>query len=199
MTLPRQLLVAALAVLVGGCAADRPKTSSDLNHQRQILNGGYSMLQRDMSHAGLAGLILVVKTETESVEQTVKAISEFGKRVTHELDRLAKEHPDMRVDLEPLPEMEIRKRFAIGEDRAIDFLPIVGVSQQEFERTMLISLSNALNHERHLCQVMAEEEPEPALKKFLLDTGTEFDALYDRTMALLKRDYFKDSGGKPKN
>lgn len=31
---------------------------------------------------------------------------------------------------------------------------------------MLTSFSNAMNHDRFLCQVMAEEEPDAGLKKF---------------------------------
>jgi len=42
-----------------------------------------------------------------------------------------------------------------------------------------------------MCKVMADEEPDAGLKKFLLDTQKGYDVYYDRVDALLKKDYFK--------
>ena len=173
-----------------GVAAEEASKPSAAEQSRRMLNEGYSLLRRDMSRAQHADLILLVKSETDAVNTLVKAISNYSEQVTNRLDSLAAQYPAMRVDLEPLPEMEVRKRFSIGKDRAKDFLPFVGVSQHEFERTMLISLSNALNHERHLCRVMAKEEPQPELKKFLVETEKGFEKLFVQTMELLERDYF---------
>jgi hypothetical protein len=64
---------------------------------------------------------------------------------------------------------------------------------------VLIGYANGLNHERHLCQVMAEAEPDAGLKKFLLEAGKRYDGLYDRVTALLEKDYYKDPDGKTKN
>jgi hypothetical protein len=61
---------------------------------------------------------------------------------------------------------------------------------------VLIAYSNGFNHERHLCQVMAEGEPDASLKKFLLGTEKHYDGLYDRVMGLLEKEYFKDPKGK---
>lgn len=184
------LLVVAL--LSGpAIAAGKAGDAASAGDQRRMLNEGYSMLHRDMSHAKHADKILLVKFETESVGEIVTAISHYSKRLHHDLEHLATQYPALDVHLEPLPEIEIRKRFSIGMDRAIENLPLVGASQQEFERTMLISLSNALNHWRHLCKVMAKEEPQPELREFLLKNEKELDGLYDQTMNLLRRDYFK--------
>ena len=95
--------------------------------------------------------------------------------------------------------MEKRKRWAIGEDRARYFAPLVGHAGREYERTVLIGLVNGINHERHLCQVMAAVEPDAGLNKFLLDTGKQYDALHDRIVALLEAEYFKDPDGKTTN
>jgi hypothetical protein len=71
------------------------------------------------------------------------------------------------------------------------FAPLAGRSGAEFERTVLMSMSGALNHESHLCQVMAAEEPDPGLKKFLLASERRYDALYEMVVALLEREYFR--------
>ena len=95
--------------------------------------------------------------------------------------------------------MERRKRWAIGEERALYFAPGIGRSGREYERTMLIGFANGINHERHMCQVMAEEEPDAGLKRFLLATEKRYDALYNRTTALLDKEYFKDPYGESEN
>jgi len=44
-----------------------------------------------------------------------------------------------------------------------------------------------------LCKVMAEAEEDAGLKKFLVDTGEKYDALYEAAMTLLEEEHF--SGG----
>jgi len=88
--------------------------------------------------------------------------------------------------------MEKRKRAEIGKDRAREFAPVVGKGGREYERTMLLSYANGLNHERHLCEVMAEAEPDAGLKKFLLETEKRYDGLYKLVTELLEKEYFKN-------
>lgn len=178
--------------LVAGCALTQkaPAEKTHLNRQRQMLSEGYSLLYNDASHLDLSELILYVKKESEATHDVVTAISDFGRDVRKDLERIAKDYPGVRVDLDPLPEMEKRKRAAIAKDRAKYFAPIVGHGGREYERTVLISFANGLNHERHLCAVMAEAEPDAGLKKFLLDTEKRYDGLYDRVSALLEKEYF---------
>jgi hypothetical protein len=175
--------------------ADREK-APDLSKQRLMLSEGYSLLYRDAANLDLSELILYVKVESEKVNEIVTTLAEFGGELKHDLERIAKDYPGVRIDLDPLPEMEKRKRTALGKDRARYFAPVIGHGGREYERTVLIAFSNAINHERHLCQVMAEEEPDAGLKKFLIDTEKRYDGLYDRTVALLDKEYFKNPNGK---
>jgi hypothetical protein len=201
-TLRRLVFTFLLAGLASGCAnlqkASDPK-APDLSKQRLMLSEGYSMLYRDASKFDLAELILYVKAEPEAVEKIVTAVAEVGGRLKKDLERIAKDHPGVKIDLDPLPEMEKRKRAAIAKDRARYFAPVIGHGGREYERTVLIGYTNGLNHERHLCRVMADAEPDAALKKFLLDTGKRYDDLFDRVTALLEKDYFKDPNGKTRN
>jgi hypothetical protein len=196
------LTMAILLASVAGCAAfghcdcdrgDKLKVEqkSGLSHQRVILNEGYSELYRDVSHIDYAEYILDVKLESDSVDQVVSGVSGYAAHVKNDLERLAKDYPALKIDMDPLPEMEKRKRFAIGEDRVKEFAPFVGKGGVEFERTVLIALLGGINHERHMCKVLAKEEPDPGLKKFLLDTEQHFDAWYERIDQLLNRDYFR--------
>jgi hypothetical protein len=199
------LLPTAIALLLtsslAGCAhldspgADHAKTA-DLDKQRRMLSEGYSMLYEDAGKLDAAELILYVKAESPAVHEVVTAISDAGDRLKKDLERIARDYPGVRIDLDPLPEMEKRKRAAISKDRARYFAPVIGHGGREYERTVLIGFANGLNHESHLCQVMADAEPDAGLKKFLVDAGKRYDQLYDRVTALLEKEYFKDPDGK---
>jgi hypothetical protein len=139
-----------------------------------------------------------VKSESDAVEKVVKEIADTAGQMKKDLERIAKDYPGVRIDLDPLPEMEKRKRTAIAKDRAKYFAPVVGHGGREYERTVLMGFSNGLNHERHLCQVLAEAEPDASLKKFLLDAEKRYDNAYDRVNELLEKEYFKDPNGKSK-
>ena len=211
-SLPRMAFTFLLAALAAGCAnqekvsqqpsvktaANRAK-APELNKQRLVLSEGYSMLYKDASNLDLSELILYVKVESEAVGKIVSAVAEVGGQLKKDLERIARDYPGVRIDLDPLPEMEKRKRAAITKDRARYFAPIIGHGGREYERTVLIGYANGINHERHLCQVMAEAEPDAGLKKFLLDAQKRYDGLYDRVTSLLEEDYFKDPDGKTKN
>jgi hypothetical protein len=208
----RTVFAFLLAGLAAGCAnqekvskpssitaeADRA-SAPELSQQRLVLSEGYSMLYKDASNLDLAELILYVKVESDALEKVVAAVAEVGGQLKKDLERIAKDYPGVRIDLDPLPEMERRKRAAISKDRARYFAPIIGHGGREYERTVLIAYANGINHERHLCRVMAEAEPDASLKKFLLDAEKRYDGLYARVTALLNKDYFKDPNGKTRD
>jgi hypothetical protein len=190
------LLALLLATLTTGCAhvaEPRDKTATKaprLSPERQVLSEGYSILYQDAGKFDAAGLVLFVKAESDAMKKLVTSVSEMGDRVLKDLERIAKAYPGVRIDLDPLPEMEKRKRVAVGMTRAKEFAPVVGKGGREYERTVLLSVANGLNHERHLCKAMAEAEPDAGLKKFLLEAETKYDALYEDAMKLLEKEYF---------
>lgn len=189
------LIVGGLTAGCGHLQSD-PSKGAAPNKQRLMLNEGYSLLYHDAGNLDLSELLLYVKKESEPVEKVVSAAAETGGQLKKDLEHIAKTYPAVRIDLDPLPEMEKRKRAAISKDRARYFAPVVGHGGREYERTVLIAFANGFNHERHLCQVMADAEPEASLKKFLLDAEKRYDALYERVNTLLEKEYFKDPDGK---
>jgi hypothetical protein len=190
------VLTILLASLSAGCAhvaEPRGKTATKapkLSKERQVLSEGYSILYQDARKFDAADLVLLVKAESDAMKKLVTSVSEMGEELTKDLERIAKDYPGVRIDLDPLPEMEKRKRKAVGLTRAKEFAPVVGKGGREYERTVLLSVANGLNHERHLCRVMAEAESDAGLKKFLAETGKKYDALYEAAMKLLEKEYF---------
>lgn len=167
------------------------KKSLNTDEQRRILNEGYSLLHTDATKLNLSELILYGKLESDQLENVITDVAEFADKLEKDLERIAKDYPAVQIDLDPLPVMEKRKRWDIGKDRVIHFAPGVGHGGREYERTVLISLLNGINHERHMCKVMAEEEPVDSLKKFLTDTEKGYDVFYDRIEKLLNEEYFR--------
>jgi hypothetical protein len=185
-----------LAALPACGPGDTDKVS-DAGAQRLILNQGYSMLYKDVSRVEFTKLILYIKVESQAVNNLVTAISDYSGALEQDLERIARDYPAVRIDLDPLPEMEKRKRSGVNLERALSFAPIVGRKGRDFERTILLSLSAVLSQESHLCKVLAAEEPDPGLKKFLLASQQRFDVLYGRVVALLDRDYFIGGASRP--
>ena len=190
------LLTLLLAGLTTGCAhvaEPRDKTATKapkLSKDRQVLSEGYSILYQDARKFDASDLVLLVKAESDAMKKVVNSVAEVGDQLTKDLERIAKDYPGVRIDLDPLPEMEKRKRKAVGMTRAKEFAPVVGKGGREYERTILLSFANGLNHDRHLCMVLAEAEPDASLKRFLLDTEKKYDSLYEAAMTLLKKEYF---------
>lgn len=182
-----------LLFTVAACG-QRESPASELSEQRKLLSDGYSLLHADASSMQRLEWVIYLKTESAEFEKMARSVSDYGKELQENLERIARDYPGVRIDLKPLPEIEMRKRFAVGKDRAIEFAPLIGRSGAEYERTMLISLSNGLNHESHMCQVLAAEEPDPGLNKFLLECERRYHDLYKAVMALLAREHFRSSG-----
>jgi hypothetical protein len=190
----RFMFTLMLTYLILGCAPATgaepdSKQAAELDEQRLMLNEGYSLLYLNAGYLDLAGFILYMKVESDEFEGLITAVAEFGGKLEAELERIAKNYPDVHIDLDPLPEMEKRKRRAVGKYYARYFAPGIGHSGHEYEHTVLIGIANKINHERHLCQVMAEEEPDAGLRKFLIDTSHHYDDLYNLVTILLDKEY----------
>jgi hypothetical protein len=189
------LLLLPLAAGLWACdqvGADRDAQAA-LSEQRAMLSEGYSLLYADATKIENFNLVLFFKIESQEFNDLLTVISRFGDELTQDLERIARDYPGVRIDLDPLPEMETRKRFALAKDRAIRFAPLSGRSRLEYERTLLIALAGALDHERHLCQVLAQAEPDATLKKILLAAEKRYDGFYEATMDLLNREHFKNN------
>src|ERR1041384_2320802 len=185
-----RFLILAMVLAATACATDCKKPGN-LSEQRRVLAEGYSMLHKDAFTLSAVRGLLYVKEESDAFDDYVTGVSKYGGELHDELERLAKDYPGVRVDLDPLPEMEKRKRLATGWDRFKEVAPVTGEKGRTWERTLLISLVNGLNQERHLCEEMAKEEPNAQLKKFMSDQQAALTRLWARGERLLEKRYYK--------
>src|SRR5690349_1691306 len=107
----RVLILSTLAVLTPACDGDGAHggKGTDVSQQRAMLSQGYSLLYADASKIDRVGLVLYVKRESQEFDDVVTEVSRFGDEFRHDLERVARDYPGVRIDLQPLPEMEARK------------------------------------------------------------------------------------------
>lgn len=189
-----------IAALLPGSAVsgeDAKQCEQTAAVQRQELNEGYSLLYSSLSTLQTTDKWLYTKVESDRVDQTVTGISDYAGKLHDDLERLGKAYPAIRLDLKPLPEMEQRKRELQSSDYLKSVAPVVGKTGPVFERTLLLTLSGALNQLRYKAQVMAEEESVPELRKTLKTAEQRFADLYEGVVKELNEDYFKDNTYSP--
>jgi hypothetical protein len=185
-----RILILLAALFVTACACDCRKPD-DLDGTRRVLAEGYSMLRKDSFTISSVRGLLYVKRETDEFDKYVTDVSAYGKNLHDDLQRLSREYPAVRIDLDPLPELEKRKRLATGWDKFKDVAPVTGKSGRAWERTLLISLVNGLNQERHLAEEMAKMEPNAQLQKWLREQEAAMTKFWELGEALLERRYYK--------
>ncbi|MEO5733140.1 MAG: hypothetical protein ABIN96_08795 [Rubrivivax sp.] len=194
-SLPPCLLVAMLAgcgTTSSGRAGGAPANSSQTGDaQLDKLNQGYSLLQQNAAGLKLADKILLIKFESDRTHQVVTAISDYAGRLEKQLDELPARYPSIRVDLQPLPEIEKRKQAAANRERVLSLAPVVGRTGPDFERTLLLTLSGALNQMRFLTQLMAEQERNTGRAALLNGSHDQLQQLYQQTLKLLSEQYYK--------
>lgn len=174
------------------CLSAQPDEAA---RQRLILNEGYSILRHDARTIAALRWLIFIKVESDPYEKLVTDAAEFGRELEDDLDRVAKDYPAVRIDLDPLPTMERRKRLATGVDKFFDIFPFTGRTGAAYERTVLISLSNGLNQERHLAHELAKEEPDAGLKRLMAETETKMNRLHEQAEDLLERRYYRAANG----
>ncbi|MDQ2778293.1 MAG: hypothetical protein M3Y32_01915, partial [Pseudomonadota bacterium] len=115
-------VMAASAAMLTGCGTlrpsgdDRPERISHTGDpQVDKLNQGYSLLHQNVAGLKLADKILLVKFESDSTEKVVTAISDYSAKLATQLEALPARYPSVRIDLQPLPEIEHRKQVAANK------------------------------------------------------------------------------------
>lgn len=175
------------------------KTSNTGDALLDKLNQGYSLLHANASGLRLADKILLVKFESDRTHKVVTGISDDMADLTMQLEALPKRYPSLRIDLKPLPEIEERKQAAANKERVLSFAPVVGRTGPNFERTLLLTLSGALNQMRFLTQVMAEQERNADRKALLDGAHRRIVQRYKETLKLLNQAYYKVDAYDPKD
>jgi hypothetical protein len=191
----RGAFVIGLAGLVAGCTSDeRRPQPADVRDQRIMLNEGYSILYSHVSSLARFDLIFLVKSESEAVEEVTTAVTDYAAALRTRLEGVSKDYPAVKIDLDPVPEIEKRTRDAVTKDRLLSVAPVVGLTGESFDRRMLQSQEGMLNQLRFMAKALADEEPDPGLKQIWADAHVQFERLYTRVLTLLREQYYINTG-----
>jgi hypothetical protein len=188
-----RLVATALLLSLAACShlSDTRKPTPDKNAPRAQLSIGYSLLYQEADGIPKLKWILMFKDKPEEMGRLTHELVSYYEQLADSMRKLSKQYPAMRIDVEPMSEIESKERKAIGADLAKDFAPLVGKSGVKFEREALLMFYNSLNEQRHLTGVMVGLETDPTLKKFLETTKGQLEELYAKVGVLLNRRYFQ--------
>ena len=179
----------AIAVLAGTLQATPAAAAAALSQQE--LNQGYAALYDAAKGLRHSDKIFLVKFESDAVQGVVEDLSRSMDGITNDLEALAAADPRVKLDDDGIPAIERRKRDAVTRDRLLSFKPLTGRTGKNFERTLLLSESGALNQLQFLVSELDEADPDPQRSALLQRTHRTVVRLYGEVVALLDRDYFR--------
>ncbi|MFA5941895.1 MAG: hypothetical protein WC809_21300 [Sinimarinibacterium sp.] len=210
---PALLLVAsALTLLLSGCAGlghgapardhAAAARSDDLEKlpeadRNRVLSQGYAQLYAAANGLRWLDDFLLVKFESNATRKVIDDLATYSAQLKVQLEELARNYPSLSLDDDGLPLLEKNKRKAQQIDRAKTLLPLVGAHGADFERTLLLTESGALNQLRFLAQALADAEKSTTRREFVLGVRQRFDELYVETVNLLDRQFFRSPADTP--
>jgi hypothetical protein len=186
-----RFVATALLLTLAACSqlSDTRKPTPE-NAPRAQLSIGYSLLYQEADGIPKLKWIFMFKDKPEEMGRVTNDLVSYYQQLADTMQRLSKQYPAMRIDVEAMSKIEGDERKAIGADLAKDFAPLIGKNGVEFEREALLMFYNTLNEQRHLTGVMVGLETDPGLRKFLETTKAQLEARYAKVGALLNRRYF---------
>jgi len=194
-TFPAPNWIAAIA-LVMACGAARAEADAERISQKE-LNYGYARLYGAAGTLRLLDELLLVKLESKETEQVIGRIAAYGSRLRSELEDLERAHPSVSLDDEGRSQLQQDVNKRQQRDRLRTLAPLTGASGADFERTLLLTQSGALNQLRFLADAIAHAETNESRRAYAKGVRRELDRLYVQTVALLDQRYFKQPAKTP--
>lgn len=193
----RNVAIVALLLALSACAAlggKKDLSERPVGEKNRVLSGGYGQLYEAASGLKLIDKLLLVKVESDEFDRVITAISTYAGELSEQLEKLDKDYPSLSIDKTYLPELEVAKRKAASTARIKDLAPFVGRTGKDFERTLLLTESGAINQQKFLAEVMIEAETSEQRKTFLRGVAKRYGELYRMDVELLNKSYFSSPG-----
>jgi hypothetical protein len=184
--------IALIAVAV--CSA---RAQAEIDQRQRELSQGYARLYQAASSLRFLDELLLVKFESRDTERVIGQIAAYGSRLKSELEDLARANPGLSLEDDGLPLLERDAHKRQQHDRLRTLAPLKGASGADFERTLLLTQSGALNQLRFLADALAEAETSEARRAYALGVRRELDRLYVQIVELLDKRYFKPPARTP--
>lgn len=187
-SIPRQgdiiLLLTLLFLSLVGCrTAPARRVPSAETGQFTLRNNCYSMLNDLLDQQKHVGLLLLIKREESDVRKLVRRIAAASSEGASMLKRFAKEDPTLSLDDTWLPPGEAQTRDAISKTTRDRLLQESGA---DFELTLLLTQTQAVNYAAHLAQVAGEADTDAGRAQAMVKMQREFEGLYLELFRLIQ-------------
>jgi hypothetical protein len=180
--LPLLTAMLSTAGLLSGCQSPKPGAPVETVPVPAIRNNCYSLLHQLLADQKNVSLLRFIKREHADVKELVKKIATHSAAGAKTLEEMAKHDPTVVLEDIRLPPGETSTREAIATTKKKALLNQKG---EEFELTLLLTQTEALNYAWHLAKVAAENEPEPDRARALKGISQDMQNLYHEVFLML--------------
>lgn len=184
MSTQRFVSVAMLWIVcfIAGCQSTPSIPPNPANVSLATRNNCYSLLYQLLDEQKDVSILRFIKPEQADVKALVICIAKTSGAGAAQLKQFAEEDKSISLDNIELPPGEVSTRDAIASNKKDTLL---GATGDEFELTLLLTQTEALNYAWHLAEVAAKNEPQPGRARTLLSLGAEMEVLYQEVFHLM--------------
>jgi hypothetical protein len=172
---------ASLFVFIGYQSANAAP-SEPTSPNPETRNNSYSLLHQLLDEQKDVSMLRFIKREHTDVKDLIKKIAKTSKTESKLLEKFAKKDPSLILDDIGLPPGEVATRAAIASTKK---KALLGQKGDEFELSLLLTQTEALNYAWHLAQVAGENDPQPDRAHALTGISEEMKDLYQQVFAML--------------
>jgi hypothetical protein len=187
------ILFTVLFVSSFGAEAKVPEEQKTLSEDQRQLNYGYALTYQTAKGFQKLNTLMAIKLESKDTHAFIKDLVDTCKKIQDQLDEFKKTYPNLNFEDTGKPKvMEIKSKDQ-KRDRIDEFLPIVGKTGKDFDRSLILFVSFSLNEIKYIVQALTDLEKNESLNKFDKETFNQFLRLEDRSIKLLNERYFKNN------
>ena len=179
---PLLIVILAVAGVLTGCQSPKATTLVGSSVAQATRNNCYSLLHQLLNDQKNVSLLRFIKREQDDVKNLVKKIAARSATGAKLLEEFARHDPAIRLDDLQLPLGEVATREAIAATKKKELL---GQTGNEFELSLLLTQTEALDYACHLAKVAGANEAQPDRARALAALSADMANLYHEVFVLL--------------
>jgi len=178
-----KLLAVLLGILSLMMTSQLNAAPPSLSVEQKARNDGLYLFKTLCGKEEKVELIMLVKTAPPEIGAYTKELSAQARESLALIEELQKESPSIKLDQEPLPQVEVDTRASIQEDKQHSLL--FGTKGPAFSRALVVTQIEACMYAKHLTLVLAKNVKRESQQKALLKNSAQWDKLMEKGFTLL--------------
>lgn len=166
--------------------------------EREELNYGYAIMYQHIDDISGSKFLMAVKKNSKELGELTDKMTKTLEQNKKTLNELKKQFPAIDYETRGQPEVYEKVVKSIKWTKAMDYLPIVGMSGQEFERDFVIDTKYGVDQIARISGQLSEREKNEGLKKPLKEISEQNKELIKDMNYLLNEKYYKVNLNKKK-